>query len=300
MNVPFSTAGILIDNYNNGPWLRACVDSALDQTRPADEVIVYDDGSNDDSRAILRSYGDRIRLIEGNHDHTKSGVENQGAAIHRGFLASASDHLYLLDGDDLYLPDHLERYETLWRESPRHVMLNGSMLAIDVHGQTLGSLYRSDRDHLDYRRAIYRHHDPDCFYPTSSLAFLREFLVRQLPLDFSKAPGLAPDARLSFAAVFTGAIGFVPEDTAIFRIRPGSLSDQTGLRSANRFRDSLQRIRHFNACAESLGQPKISPWLNRTVWKQAPRRILPEWIVAPFLRRKMRRYWQARARQTTR
>jgi glycosyltransferase involved in cell wall biosynthesis len=55
MNVPFSTAGILIDNYNNGPWLRACVDSALDQTRPADEVIVYDDGSNDDSRAILRS-----------------------------------------------------------------------------------------------------------------------------------------------------------------------------------------------------------------------------------------------------
>ncbi len=292
MNVPSSTVGILINNYNNGPWLRECIDSALAQTRPADEVIVYDDGSTDDSLAILRSYGDRIRLIEGVHDHTKSGVENQGAAVHRAFLASSGDHVYILDGDDCYLPDHLASYEALWRDAPDHVMVHGSMRAMDAAGTSLGSLYRADRISDDYRQSIYRDHDTDFFYPTSSLAFRRDFLSCQLPADFSYAASLAIDARLSFAAVFAGTIGFVRSDTAAFRVRPGSLSEQTGLRGTNRLQNSLNRIRQFNTLSRHHGRPTISPWLNRTVWQQVARRIFPEWAATPFLRRKLRRYRQ--------
>jgi cellulose synthase/poly-beta-1,6-N-acetylglucosamine synthase-like glycosyltransferase len=76
--------GVLINNTNNGPWLRATVDSVLARTRPADEITVYDGGSTDDSLSILRSYGNRIRLIEGMHDATRPGTASQGAAIARG------------------------------------------------------------------------------------------------------------------------------------------------------------------------------------------------------------------------
>ena len=80
--------GVLINNYNNGPWLRACVDSVLAQTRPADEIVVYDDGSTDDSVAVLRSYGDRIRLLEGVHDFVRPGMHSQGHAVAAAFAAS--------------------------------------------------------------------------------------------------------------------------------------------------------------------------------------------------------------------
>ena len=71
-------------NNNNGPWWRAGVDSVLARTRPADEIIVYDGGSTDDSLSIFRSYGNRIRLIEGLRDAIRPGTASQGAVIARG------------------------------------------------------------------------------------------------------------------------------------------------------------------------------------------------------------------------
>jgi glycosyltransferase involved in cell wall biosynthesis len=51
---------IVISSYNYGRFLRRCVDSALDQVYENFEVIVVDDGSSDDSLAILESYSERI------------------------------------------------------------------------------------------------------------------------------------------------------------------------------------------------------------------------------------------------
>jgi glycosyltransferase involved in cell wall biosynthesis len=51
---------IIINNYNYDRYLRQCIDSALNQTYKNIEVIVVDDGSTDDSRALIASYGTRI------------------------------------------------------------------------------------------------------------------------------------------------------------------------------------------------------------------------------------------------
>ena len=45
--------------YNGAAWLAECLEALLAQSRPADEVLVVDDGSTDDSAAIARSYGPR-------------------------------------------------------------------------------------------------------------------------------------------------------------------------------------------------------------------------------------------------
>ncbi|MDR2463069.1 MAG: glycosyltransferase [Verrucomicrobiales bacterium] len=53
---------VLINNYNYRPFLRECVDSALARTLPAHEIIIVDDGSTDNSLAVLREhYADRQR-----------------------------------------------------------------------------------------------------------------------------------------------------------------------------------------------------------------------------------------------
>ena len=57
------TVAIVVTNYNYGRFLAAAIDSALQQTRPAQHVIVVDDGSNDDSLAILDEYPSRVRTV---------------------------------------------------------------------------------------------------------------------------------------------------------------------------------------------------------------------------------------------
>ncbi len=63
MTQPELLVTILINNYNYGRFLRQAIDSALDQTYTNIEVLVVDDGSTDESRSVIYSYGDRVRAV---------------------------------------------------------------------------------------------------------------------------------------------------------------------------------------------------------------------------------------------
>src|SRR5437762_9779476 len=95
-------ASIIIDNYNYGRFLRDAIDSALAQTYPHAEVIVVDDGSTDNSREVIASYGDRIKPIL-----KENG--GQGSAFNAGFAASSGDVILFLDADDLLVSTAAER-----------------------------------------------------------------------------------------------------------------------------------------------------------------------------------------------
>jgi glycosyltransferase involved in cell wall biosynthesis len=88
---------VIIPNYNGAPFLREAIDSALSQAGVEVEVIVVDDGSTDDSRGIIESYGDSIRSIfQGNLG--ACSARNAGLA-----LASAAYVLFLDSDDQLFL-----------------------------------------------------------------------------------------------------------------------------------------------------------------------------------------------------
>lgn len=52
-----SLISVVIPIYNGSSYLRACIDSALNQTYPQVEIVVVNDGSKDNSMEILKSYG---------------------------------------------------------------------------------------------------------------------------------------------------------------------------------------------------------------------------------------------------
>ncbi|HDS85227.1 MAG TPA: glycosyltransferase family 2 protein, partial [Phycisphaerales bacterium] len=58
------TISAVIPAYNSAAHIGRAIDSVLAQTRPPEEIIVVDDGSTDDTARIVRSYGDKVRLIE--------------------------------------------------------------------------------------------------------------------------------------------------------------------------------------------------------------------------------------------
>ncbi len=95
-----TTISIVIPCYNQARYLQDAIDSVLAQMRPADEIIVVDDGSTDQTVDVVQR-NSKVRLIR---------QENHGLAAARnaGWRASTSDLLVFLDADDLLLPAMLE------------------------------------------------------------------------------------------------------------------------------------------------------------------------------------------------
>lgn len=118
---------VIIPNYNYAQYLPQALDSVLAQTYPHVEIIVVDDGSTDKSGAVLRKYGDRIRVIQ-QHREGVSIARNRGAHESKGQL------LAFLDADDVWLPMKLERQVARFLKDPDLGLVHCGWEAIDNLG----------------------------------------------------------------------------------------------------------------------------------------------------------------------
>lgn len=126
---------VIIPTYNQSSFLAEAVQSVLAQTRPADEVIVVDDGSTDSTQAVIETFGSRVRAIH----QRNSGV---AAARNTGVRHSSSDYVAFLDSDDVWLPGKLELQLNLFQARPYLGLVHCGVEEIDEQGSKL-------RDRLD-------------------------------------------------------------------------------------------------------------------------------------------------------
>jgi glycosyltransferase involved in cell wall biosynthesis len=121
---------IIIPNYNSIRFIHQAIQSALDQTCTSYEIIVVDDGSTDASREELKKYGDRIRYI---------WQENQGlgGARNTGIRAAKGEWIGLLDADDQWQPNFLEKMISTASSHPSAAILYCLARCMDVDGKDL-------------------------------------------------------------------------------------------------------------------------------------------------------------------
>ncbi len=93
---------IAVPAYNAAPYLREALDSVLSQSLQPWEILVIDDGSTDDTAAIARTYGDRIRYIY---------QENEGlsGARNTAIREATGDWIALFDSDDIMQPGKMSK-----------------------------------------------------------------------------------------------------------------------------------------------------------------------------------------------
>lgn len=127
----------VLASYNHAPYLRTCIDSMLNQTRPPDEIIVVDDESTDESREIIDSYGDAVQKIY----HRRHGTYG---TLNVGIRRATGDWIAIHNSDDVWDPCKLERQEALLREYPEVGLVHTSVKYIDASGQECG--YPIDAD----------------------------------------------------------------------------------------------------------------------------------------------------------
>jgi glycosyltransferase involved in cell wall biosynthesis len=211
-------ASVLINNYNYGKYLDECLLSVINQTYRYIEIILYDDGSTDNSLDIAKKYADKIKIIA-NPNYSKYGSFNQANAINKAFLESTGDIVFLLDSDDVFLPDKIEKALSVFKEDKTTIMVQHKMYEIDESGIRNGNLRHNLLFNIDILKAIQKLQRLEFFFmQTSSLSFRRSFLQKVLPLDETKYPYVWPDVRLTRIAPFYGNIKTIEEALGEYRI----------------------------------------------------------------------------------
>jgi glycosyltransferase involved in cell wall biosynthesis len=122
------TVSAVIPVHNGERYLREALDSALGQSRPADEVIVVDDGSTDGTPRLLEAYAGRVRVLR----QANAGV---AAARNRGLREAKGDFAAFLDADDRWLPGKLAAAAAALERHPAAVLAFSDMTVIEADGR---------------------------------------------------------------------------------------------------------------------------------------------------------------------
>jgi glycosyltransferase involved in cell wall biosynthesis len=109
---------VIIPVHDGAAYLAEAVRSVLAQTVPADEVVVVDDGSADDSARIASAFGQPVRCVRQPH-------AGAAAARNRGVEEIDGEFVAFLDADDLWLSDKLARQLARLTSKPRVDMVFG-------------------------------------------------------------------------------------------------------------------------------------------------------------------------------
>lgn len=141
-----ATVSAILPSYNHARYVGDALESVLRQTRPADEVLVVDDGSGDDTATVVARFGDRVRFVPRPH----AGI---GATYNAGVAAARCDVIAWLESDDLWEDGYLAATvgfleahpEAGWVGTARRLVDGqGEPIGIELHKRTPGSWFTTE------------------------------------------------------------------------------------------------------------------------------------------------------------
>jgi glycosyltransferase involved in cell wall biosynthesis len=226
------TFSIVIPAHNGERFLRSAIESALRQTRPADEVIVVDDASKDKTADIARSseFSGRIKYYF--NEHASGFVD----AWNRAVSKAVGDFVAILHQDDLLHPEYLEHMENAVRRYPQVRHLYAACTYIDENNRITGMppepyspepvLYSGRQYAHNYISGVisnrHIHRCPGVL--TSMQLLIKECTYRK------EAGHIADDDFFMRVGAYTDVVG-ISEPLASFRHHAGSETGQVDLLS---------------------------------------------------------------------
>lgn len=244
---PSSLVSVIISNYNYAQFVGQAIESALALNWPRVEVIVVDDGSTDDSRAVIARYARRVRVV------LQQNTGNAGA-YQTGFQKSHGSVVIFLDADDCLDPRLVRAVAPVWCDKVSKVQVQ--MKTIDKDGNDLGTVlpqYFRVPSPQEVRGWVLT----SGAYPTppgSGNVYSRSFLLRVIQFDL--CIDRAADSFLLAAAPLLGNVVTVPEPLVSYRIHGqnmGAMLRVEGVRMATDYERSRRRFEYMQAIARGAG-----------------------------------------------
>ena len=167
MNEKKPLVSVIIPTFNRSSMVVEAVESVLAQSYAELEVIVVDDGSTDDTRERLRSYGQRLILVVNEKNRGVSAARNRGIRQSRG------EFVALLDSDDLWRPGKIQRQLDFFSAHPRAMICQTEEIWV-----RRGRRVNPRQKHRKYSGYIFPHCLPLCIVSPSAVMIRRELLSR--------------------------------------------------------------------------------------------------------------------------
>lgn len=208
---------VVITCYNYERYVARSIQSCLDQTLPANEIVIVNDGSTDGSAEIIRDFArndSRIINIE---------QENKGQTVSKnvGISNSSAEFVAFLDADDFWEKDKLEKQMELFQDSQVGVVFSRSRY-VDEDNREVNLVLKNK--YLQPRRGrVSEWLFMDNFVPFSSSIVRRACFDALGMFDERLKMGIDWDLWLRFSTAYT--FDFVDEPLLVYRVgHPGQMS----------------------------------------------------------------------------
>lgn len=250
------SVSVVIATYNRARFLPETIGSILQQRFRDFELIVVDDGSTDETRQVLQSYGDQIRFFY---------QENRGPAAARnlGIRNARGRWISIQDSDDLSTADHLE---TLFGFAEKHpdygmVFANGAYLGGPEHNRdTIIPPNKSHRLAQDGVRLV------DLF--DKSIVRLQAALLSKKCFQdiggHDESLRICMDLDLAFRIFMRYPVAYLDKVVFLYRKHEGNIGRNQGLRLVENIRVIEKLVREFPQTKELLGARRVA---RRTAYR---------------------------------
>jgi glycosyltransferase involved in cell wall biosynthesis len=208
---------VVVPAFNTARYIGRALRSVLAQRAPAHEIIVVDDGSWDDTAAVVQGFGSVVRLI-------RQANGGASAARNTGILAARGTHIAFLDSDDYWLDTKLEAQLAVLAEHP-------SLVLISTRWRWLPSATNADR--TDFAGPAYEAERlrllsgweallPDPYLGTPTVLVRRD---RALTVGgFDRSLPSAEDVDFFLRVIDGAPYALIDQPLVAFQIRTGSLT----------------------------------------------------------------------------
>jgi glycosyltransferase involved in cell wall biosynthesis len=201
---------VCIATYNASRYIREQVNSVLPQLNLNDEIVVADDGSIDETLAILNSIKDnRIKIISGNGN---LGIVKN---FERALYAAKGEIIFLSDQDDVWLPTKVS--ECMGQLASNLLVITDCVVVDSQLNILYPSFFALRGSRKGFIHNLYKNGHMGC-----CMAFRRELLSYALPI-----PANVPmhDMWLGMLAELKGDVSFLPKQLLLYRRHSDNASD---------------------------------------------------------------------------
>ncbi len=236
-----STLSVILPNYNHGLFLPRAARALLAQEAPPDEIIIVDDGSSDNSRAVIEELAARHPTIRVLWNETNCGAI---PTLNRGIAAATGRYVYLAAADDWVMPGFFKLALASLKVHPDCGLFCGESLLVDGHSnRPIGvrpparPVQRAGLISSAQTEALLRHIDN--FILTNASIFRRDCVTTAGALDGTLGP--FADGIMARRIALTHGFCFAPRIVACWAVYPASYSRQAAsdLEQTLRFLDLI-------------------------------------------------------------